>query len=314
MVRIAAVGEVMVELSPFPTQENDKQLLSLSFAGDTYNTSVYLARLGLHTAYVTNLGNDHYSQQIIHNMSSENIHTDMVQQFSGRSPGLYTIRNTENGEREFFYWRNEAPAKQLFSTAESAESLFETLREYDWVYLSGITLAIITPQARENLFAILKKLRSEKTIVVFDSNYRPRLWNDKKCAQETMLAMMQHTDIALLTLDDESQLWGDETISGCKQRYDHCHLREIILKRGAQDTVIINEGAQSTIPVPPVLDVIDTTGAGDSFNAGYLAARLQGADAEDAVRAGNRCASIIIRHRGAVIPKNIFIQEWKNNF
>lgn len=88
-----------------------------------------------------------------------------------------------------------------------------------------------------------------------------------------------------------------------------CNLRELVLKRGAQDAVIITEHSQANIPVPAVTDVIDTTGAGDTFNAGYLAARLQQASVEDAARQGIRCAGIIIRHRGAVIEKSIFDKE-----
>jgi len=312
MAHIAAIGEVMVELAPFPIdtpETKDRDIMALSFAGDTYNTSVYMARLGLQTSYVTNLGEDTYSQKIMQRMENENIGTGMIQRLPGRSPGLYIIRNTPDGEREFFYWRKEAPARELFSTAENCDLLFEQLKECDCVYLSGITLAIIGETARQHLLAVLQKLRAHGVTVAFDSNYRPRLWNDKEQAQTAMLQVMQHTDIALLTLDDELLLWGDDTIEGSKQRYAHCNLRELILKRGAEDAVIITGNSQVHIPVPPVANVIDTTGAGDTFNAGYLAARLQNASAEDAARQGIRCAGIIIRHRGAVIEKSVFDKE-----
>src|ERR1700712_5243574 len=124
MTRIAAIGEVMVELAPFPisaSEINNRDVMALSFAGDTYNTSVYMSRLGLQTDYVTNLGEDPYSQKIIERMTNENIGTDLIQRLPGRSPGLYIIRNTPDGEREFFYWRKEAPARELFSTAEASD-------------------------------------------------------------------------------------------------------------------------------------------------------------------------------------------------
>ncbi|MET0357677.1 MAG: sugar kinase [Cellvibrio sp.] len=312
MAHIAAIGEVMVELAPFPLdipEAKNRDIMALSFAGDTYNTSVYMSRLGLKTDYVTNLGEDTYSQQIMQRMNSENIGTDMIQRLPGRSPGLYIIRNTLDGEREFFYWRKEAPARELFSTAENCESLFQKLKSCDCVYLSGITLAIIGEASRQHLLSVLQKLRAANVTIAFDSNYRPRLWSSKQEAQTAMLQIMQHTDIALLTLDDELLLWGDDTIEGCKQRYKDCNLRELILKRGAEDAVIITAGSQVHIPVPPVANVIDTTGAGDTFNAGYLAARLQNKSAEDAARQGIRCAGIIIRHRGAVIEKSVFDKE-----
>lgn len=283
--------------------------MALSFAGDTYNTSVYMARLGLQTDYVTKLGEDSYSQQILQRMASENIGTGMIELVDGRSPGLYIIRNAPDGEREFFYWRKEAPARELFATPEASAALVQQLKACNCVYLSGITLAIIGEQGRHHLLNSLKQLRSAGVTIAFDSNYRPRLWRDREEAQNAMLHIMQHTDIALLTLDDEQLLWGDDTIESCKARYANCDLRELVLKRGAQDAVIISKGSQIHVPVPPVANVIDTTGAGDTFNAGYLAARLQNASAEDAARQGIRCAGVIIRHRGAVIEKSVFDKE-----
>jgi 2-dehydro-3-deoxygluconokinase len=312
MAHIAAIGEVMVELAPFPldpVEAGGKDIMALGFAGDTYNTSVYMARLGLKTDYVTKLGEDPYSQQILQRMADENIGTGMIEHVAGRSPGLYIIRNAPDGEREFFYWRKEAPARELFSTPEASTTLVQQLRTCDCVYLSGITLAIISEQARENLLDSLKQLRAAGVTIAFDSNYRPRLWRDKQEAQNVMLQIMRYTDIALLTLDDEQLLWGDESIQSCKARYAAFPVRELVLKRGAQDAVIISNGSQVHVPVPPIINIIDTTGAGDTFNAGYLSARLQNASAEDAARQGIRCAGIIIRHRGAVIERSIFAKE-----
>lgn len=310
MAQIAAIGEVMVELSPFPTIDNNgREIMALSFAGDTYNTSVYMSRLGLETHYVTQLGQDPYSQQIMQRIANENIGTAMIKQLPGRSPGLYVIRNTPDGEREFFYWRKEAPARELFNSQESADQLCQKLMQCDCIYLSGITLAIIGEQSREFLFQSLKKLRAQGVTIAFDSNYRPRLWQDKTEAQKAMLSIMQYTDIALLTLDDEQLLWGDDSVAGCKQRYAQFKLRELVLKRGADDAIIITPDAELRVPVPPVQGVVDTTGAGDTFNAGYLAGRLMNKSLEDSAKQGIRCAGIIIRHRGAIIDKSIFDKE-----
>src|SRR5690606_13997285 len=134
---------VMVELAPFPVADNaGREIMSLSFAGDTYNTSVYMSRLGVNVDYVTQLGQDPYSEQILARMQQDKIGTALINQIPGRSPGLYIIRNTPDGEREFFYWRKEAPARELFNTEASALSLADKLANVDIVYLSGITLAI----------------------------------------------------------------------------------------------------------------------------------------------------------------------------
>jgi 2-dehydro-3-deoxygluconokinase len=310
MATIAAMGEVMVELAPFPTVEgNGREIMALSFAGDTYNTSVYMSRLGLATNYVTQLGDDPYSAQILERMQKDKIDTSLIRQLPGRSPGLYIIRNKPDGEREFFYWRKEAPARELFNTESSADALCQSLIKFDCIYLSGITLAIIGESSRKILFKSLQSLRAAGVKISFDSNYRPRLWKDKQEAQDAMMSIMQFTDIALLTLDDELLLWGDDSIQGCKQRYQKFKLSELVLKRGADDAIVITPDAEIRIPVPTVSGVVDTTGAGDTFNAGYLAGRLMGKSLEDSAKQGIRCAGIIIRHRGAIIDKSIFDKE-----
>jgi len=306
---IAAIGEVMVELSPYPTaQEESREIKALSFAGDTYNTSVYMARLGLKTDYVTLLGDDAYSDQILQRMQDENIGAGMIERREGRAPGLYIIRNTPDGEREFFYWRNEAPARELFSDPTDSVRLYKQLQSCDCVYLSGITLAIMQESARTSLLDCLARLRSKGTrVIAFDSNYRPRLWDSAKAAQETMSAILKQVDIALLTLDDEALLWGDDTLEGCKKRYPG--VPELVLKRGADETILLVDGKETRVPVPPVASVIDTTGAGDTFNAGYLAARLRGASPEESAANGTRCARVVIQHRGGVIDRTLFDSE-----
>lgn len=311
MARIAAIGEVMVELSPYPTaQEEKRDVMALSYAGDTFNTSVYMARLGAQVDYVTILGDDPYSDQIIARAQAEQIGTGMIERLPGRTPGLYIIRNTPDGEREFFYWRKEAPARELFSDDAAAARLAKQLADCDAVYLSGITLAIMSETARITLGYLLAELRSEGVTVAFDSNYRPRLWPSKEAAQKAMLSVLQHTDIALLTLDDEGMLWGDASIEGAKQRYADLSLKELVLKRGAEESIIIRDNQEERVPVPRVENVIDTTGAGDTFNGGYLAARLKGAEPAEAAKEGTRCAGIIIRHRGGVIDRMTFEGEY----
>ncbi|MGN0922344.1 MAG: sugar kinase [Cellvibrio sp.] len=310
MAHIAAIGEVMVELAPFPVADNPgREIMSLSFAGDTYNTSVYMSRLGVNVDYVTQLGQDPYSEQILARMQQDKIGTALINQIPGRSPGLYIIRNTPDGEREFFYWRKEAPARELFNTEASALSLADKLANVDIVYLSGITLAIIGENGRRHLQTALKQLREKGVRIAFDSNYRPRLWQNAEEAQEAMLQVMQHVDIALLTLDDELLLWGDDSAEGCKKRYASFQLKELVLKRGADDAIVITEGKELRIPVPKVHGVVDTTGAGDTFNAGYLAGRAQGKSLEESAILGIRSAGIIIRHRGAIIDQKIFAEE-----
>ncbi|MFC6981086.1 sugar kinase [Microbulbifer taiwanensis] len=276
--------------------------MAQSYAGDTYNTAVYMARSGVQVSYVTLLGDDPFSEQILQRMRGEGIETSAIEQLPGRCPGLYAIQNSADGERHFTYWRGESPARELFADSEARARLRSCLLPMDYLYLSGITLAIMAPEAREHLLAFLVAFRGQGGRVAFDSNYRSRLWQSRDAARATLTAFLPQTDIALLTFEDEQSLWGDRNAGRCLDRNGRYRLAELVLKRGADSVLLQYDGELSAIDVPPVADVVDTTGAGDAFNAGYLAARLQGAEPESAVCAGNRCAAAVIRHRGAIIP------------
>ncbi len=311
MSRIAAIGEVMVELAPYPVaDEKGREIKVVSYAGDTFNTAVYMARLGAETEYVTLLGDDVHSDRLLQLMADEAIGSSAIERLPGRAPGLYMITNTPDGEREFAYWRKEAPARQLFSSDAAAAALARQLSDCDNLYLSGITLAIIPPEARQRLVAFLQAFRARGGRVIFDSNYRPRLWATRSEAQTAVMATMRQADIALLTLDDEQLLWDENSVETCEARYRNCQLAELVLKRGAEEVVVITAQGRQSVPVPPVKNVVDTTGAGDTFNAGYMAARLKGLSPVEAASEGIRCAGIIIRHRGGVIDRDLFLQEY----
>lgn len=311
MSRIAAIGEVMVELAPYlVTAEMNRELKVVSYAGDTFNTAVYMARLGTSTEYVTILGDDSHSDRILQIMAAEGVGARAVTRLPGGAPGLYMISNTPDGEREFAYWRKEAPARQLFASDAAVAVLIEQLADCDTVYISGISLAIISAEARRRLTDFLEAFRTRGGKVVFDSNYRPRLWQSKSEAQRALLNVMKQTDIALLTLDDEQLLWDDNSVEACEERYRDCKLQELVLKCGAGEVVVITAEGRQTVPVPPIKNVVDTTGAGDTFNAGYMAARLKGLTPVQAAGEGIRCAGITIRHRGGVIDNAIFQREY----
>ena len=312
MAQIACIGEVMIELACAAPAANGAELKALSYAGDTYNTVVTLARLGATTSYITRLGDDHYSDAVIQRLESEAIVTDGIVRQAGKVPGLYMIHNSPDGEREFFYWRDRAPARDLFSHSQEVAALEQLLADTEMVYLSGITLAIITPEARQQLLALLTRFKSAGGQVAFDSNYRPRLWANPADAQQAMREILAVTDLALLTLDDEELLWGSQgdAIAELQARYGDYKISEIVLKRGADDVVVLQGDIRTQVAVPKVTDIVDTTAAGDTFNAGYLAARLAGNNSEAAARQACRAAGIIIRHRGGVIDRQVFLNEF----
>ncbi|WP_276643460.1 sugar kinase [Siccibacter turicensis] len=306
--KIAVIGECMIELSQKGTE------LSRGFGGDTLNTSVYIARqvnpVALTVQYVTALGQDSFSQQMLDAWHAENVKTDLTQRLENRLPGLYYIETDSSGERTFWYWRNEAAAR-FWLESEQSDAICQELAHYDYLYLSGISLAILNPQSRERLIALLKACRANGGKVIFDNNYRPRLWASKEETQQVYREVLKCTDIAFLTLDDEDALWGEKPVDEVIARTHAAGVSEVVIKRGAESCIVSQAGAEK-LEVPAVTlpkeNVVDTTAAGDSFSAGYLAVRLTGGSAEEAAKRGHLTASTVIQYRGAIIPRDAMPQ------
>ena len=301
--KIAVIGECMIELS----QKGEE--VSRGFGGDTLNTSVYIARQvapdALSVNYVTALGTDSFSEQMLASWQAENVQTSLIQRMENRLPGLYYIETDSTGERTFYYWRNEAAAKFWLESEQSA-AICEELATYDYLYLSGISLAILSPTSREKLLTLLRECRANGGKVIFDNNYRPRLWSSKEETQQVYQQMLECTDIAFLTLDDEDALWGEKPVDEVISRTQAAGVSEVVIKRGA-DSCLVAIAGEAVVEVPAVKlakeKVIDTTAAGDSFSAGYLAVRLTGGTPEAAAQRGHQTASTVIQYRGAIIPR-----------
>lgn len=292
--RVACVGECMVELV-----EQPDGTLTRGFGGDTLNTAIYLARLGCAVDYATALGDDPFSDAMLRAWRAEGVGTELVLRLPGGLPGLYIVQTDATGERRFSHWRDSAPARRLLSLPDS-DDVCAALASYDVVYLSGITLSLYPPADRERLFTALDAARAAGARIAFDTNFRARGWPDQAVGRAAYAAMLARTDIAFAGLDDLTPLFGfDEAAAWAFLR--HSSVTERILKLPSYACRAQADGVETRVAPLPVADVVDTTAAGDSFAAGYLAARLTGQTVEHAARAGHDLAGCVIRHRGAII-------------
>ena len=289
-MRILSLGEMMVELSGAGTD-----LWRSAFAGDTYNTAWYLAALrpGWQISYGTRLGTDAMSDAAMREIAKAGIGTAWISHDPQHSIGLYMIA-LQNGERSFSYWRGQSAARHL---ADDAEWLAAACDAADVIYLSGITLAILDAPGRARLLSALAGRR-----VVFDPNLRPRLWEDMPTLRQTVTAAAAIAEICLPSFDDEHAIFGDPSPRATADRYARAGAREVVVKNGTGPLALLSDGAAWSSPAPKPVVPVDTTGAGDSFNAGYLAAELAGGSVTDAIAAGARLAANVIGARGALVP------------
>jgi 2-dehydro-3-deoxygluconokinase len=293
MASVACIGECMVELRQAQGGQSAGQgggLFSRGFGGDTLNTAVYLARLEVKVDYFTALGDDGMSEEMIAAWNAEGVGTRRVVRLPGKLPGLYMIQLDAKGERQFFHWRDSAAARQLMSLPETDE-LLNSLMSYDIIYLSAITLSIYDAAGRDRLFAAIKRARLLGTRFVFDTNFRARGWPDRDVAREVFATAFAAADIVLTSTEDLLALYPGESPE------------ELVFRLAEPVSLLRFPGGSSEVRAEPMTKpVVDTTAAGDSFAAAYIAARLGGSDPVEAAQAGHRLASLVICYPGAIIP------------
>ncbi len=273
MSRVASIGECMIELRQ--AQGNlDVGLYSRGFGGDTLNTAVYLARLGIDVDYITALGDDSLSDEMIAGWQAEGVGTAKVPRLKGKLPGIYMIETNEGGERRFFHWRDSAAARELMDLPQTSA-------------------------------------REQGARIVFDTNFRARGWRDRDDVRAAFEQAFTTSDIVLASTEDMLPVYPDETDEQLIQRVGR---KETILKLLDPGSIVSFEGALHRVTPEPVTDpVVDTTAAGDSFAAAYVAARLGGASPVDAARAGDHLAGVVVCYAGAIIPRSAMPAKTASN-
>lgn len=293
MTRFASIGECMIELSELPDGG-----LTRSFGGDTLNTAVYLARLGAEVEYITALGDDPFSDEMIRAWQAEGVGVSFVEQVAGRLPGLYMIQTDAKAERRFFYWRDRAPAREVFS-GPRAGVVADRIAKFDVLYFSGISLSLYGADGRARLFEAADRLRASGGRIAFDTNFRPRGWPDREEGRVAYREAFTRSDTVLASVEDLTQLFGN---AGVEEATRLAPPVEVVLKLPEPGCRIYAGGETVDVPAPAVAHVVDTTAAGDSFAAAYLVARNKGLSPRDAALMGHRLAGAVVQHRGAIIP------------
>ncbi len=295
-IKIACLGECMLELS-----QAGEASYQLGFAGDTYNTAVYWRRYTENPSefyYVSALGDDAYSQKMRSAFITAGIEDTYVRNIVCKQAGLYFIDTDLFGERHFTYYRSQSAAREMFDGPEGAQ-LLARLFDFDTLYFSSISLAILTDSGRAAFLAMLPNLRAHGCQIVFDTNYRPRLWANRLQAEEVILATLPHVDIGLPSFFDEALLWNDADMHQTAMRWLAAGVGEVVVKNGAENFLVATPSAHQVVSVAKPTEVVDTTAAGDSFNGAYLARRMAGDTQVVAAEFATQVAATVVGFKGA---------------
>lgn len=295
-MRILAIGECMAEMAPADAPST----YQMGFAGDTFNTAWYLARLTPETplSYFTAVGDDAISSQMLSFMRESGVNTQDVRTVPNRSVGLYLIA-LDNGERSFTYWRGQSAARLL---AQDKQALAHAMEQSDLIYFSGITLAILNREGRAALLDVVRSARRAGKRVAFDPNLRPHLWDSPSEMTENIMQAAAVSDIALPSFEDEARWFNDINPAATLQRYVKAGADTVVVKNGSEAVLYRTPDTEGCVSVPPLASVVDTTAAGDSFNAGILAGLATNTPLPDSIALACKLAGHVVQGKGALVP------------
>ena len=294
MSRIVCVGEGMLELRQ---EDGDWRL---GTGGDVLNTAIHLARFGHDVAFLSALGSDPFSEDLRRRWLGEGLDTSLVLTHRQRHCGLYAISTDAHGERSFTYWREASAAREMFALPAS-EAAIRRAASADLLYFSLITLAILSAAGRARLLELAAEVGANGGAVAFDGNYRARLWDTSAEAAAARDVAMAVATIGLPTLSDERDISGSTEPGEIARRWHGRGCGEVAIKLGDCGCLLPSGKVQ---PPPGPVRVVDSSGAGDAFNAGYLAGRIAGLDPVDAALQGQRLAAWTLARRGAIPPRD----------
>lgn len=300
MTRFVSIGECMIEL-----RKARPDTFKRAYAGDTLNVAVYLKRTApeIDVQFVTATGRDRLSTAMRDSWKAEGIDDSLAYFMPGALPGLYLVEVDKKGERRFLYWRDRSAARHWLRLLMQNGGA-ERMAEAGLVYLSGISLAILSDADRAVALELVAELHHRGIRLAFCPNLRPQLWPDMVRARFAIEEAAKFSSILVASVEDGRLLYETDDPKRLLSHFSGRGVSELVITRGPEGCIVSAGGDVWDLPAVPV-DMVDSAGAGDAFKGVYFARRLQGATPRQAAGDAIEVAARVVTARGALVAKDI---------
>lgn len=292
--KICSVGECMMEFSNL-----EKNSYNQSIAGDTLNFSSYLDKNIFNSFYLTAIGSSDISSSVLNFLKQRKINVNLVKRISTHEIGLYLIKNNNSGEKKFYYWRDNSAAKFFFNN-KNIKYYYNKLKFFNYLYFTGITLSLFNKTRRSQFVKLITFLKKRKIQIIFDLNIRISRW-DKKELDIALSQILSKIDILFASGEDLSVWKGDKSLKMFKKILEKYKISHGIYRKNAQFNYSFLNNKKYLIKNKVLRNVIDTSGAGDGYNAAYISNFANHRNPQYALENASKIGAKIVMKKGAIV-------------
>ena len=295
---IISIGEPLLELSARETGPlGDARQFLVGFGGDTSNFSVAVSRLGGKAGYFTRLGGDEFGRAFLELWDREKVDCRHVTRHASAPTGIYFISRMKTGGHDFTYYRKDSAAS-LLSPAHLPE---DYIRRAKVLHVTGISQGI-SQTASDTVLRAMNITREAGGKISYDPNFRPKLWSLDK-AREVIHGAMALADFVFPSLEDGTLLTGLKDPLEIIRFYQNLGPEVVVLKMGEQGALMAT-GHSGQVKSGPGFEVdsVDASGAGDTFDAAFVAGSVSGRTLDECLYFANAAAAMTTTGLGAVGP------------
>lgn len=307
---VLSIGETMVVFSP--KEEGPMRYayeFSTHIAGAETNTLIGLAKLGIKSGWISQLGNDELGHKILSFVRGEGINVDAVQLNDDASTGLFLKEKINQDQTRVHYYRSGSAASQM--TISNINE--DYVSQFKYLYITGITPAL-SESCKETIFHLISVAKILNMKVIFDPNLRLKLWSEDE-ARETLLKIISLSDIVLPGISEGEFLFNDRSEETIANQMIELGASTVVVKLGSKGAYYKNNHQDGYAQASKTVKVVDPVGAGDGFAAGFIAGYIKGLSLSEAVEQGCNVGALVTTVKGDVegLPTLEALEQMKHS-
>lgn len=302
MYDVTALGEVLIDFTPSGTFEAGQRLFEQNPGGAPANALAALNKCGMKTAFIGKVGNDMHGLFLRETLENAGIDVSGLIVDDKVFTTLAFVALNDKGERNFSFARK--PGADTMLTEEEVNT---DIIKSSKVFHVG-SLSLTNEPSRSATFYAVKKAREFGTIVSYDPNYRAPLWESKEKAVEGMKSILPFVDIMKISDEETELITGEPSQEKAAAMIVEGGIPLVVVTLGGEGAYVCTKEGGRKVPGFKS-NVVDTTGAGDSFWGGFLYKLVQSGkkpaevtleEAAEYARFANAVASLCVEKRGGI--------------